>query len=61
MYAKVLREEIRGNNIKVINVYPGAVKTDIRDPEELKQYGNKMLNPDAIGSLIYSACANAMI
>jgi short-subunit dehydrogenase len=60
MYGKVMREEVRENNIKVVNIYPGAVKTDIRDPEELAQCGDRMMEASAVAALVYNACKSAM-
>lgn len=52
--SKVLREEVRDFNIKVINIYPGATVTEIWPKERLSKYHDKMLNPRNIAETILS-------
>jgi len=52
-YAKVLREEHRNDNIRVINVFPGATATEIWPAKSLEKYSARMMNPDEIANLIF--------
>ncbi|MBA4406695.1 hypothetical protein C0389_05420 [bacterium] len=52
-YAKVLREEIRDKNIRVINVSPGATATSIWPEGVLQKYSDSMMSAKAIAELIY--------
>lgn len=54
-YAKVLREEVRGYGISVINVLPGATRTDIWSSEMLQKFGDRMMDPEHIANVVYSA------
>lgn len=55
-YAKVLREEVRRYNIRVMNVSPGATDTPIWAEEMREKYSERMMHPDAIGELVYELC-----
>lgn len=50
--SNVLRAEVRKYNIKVTNIYPGAVETKMWRPASLKKYGKQMMTPREIGKLI---------
>ncbi|MEG8945886.1 SDR family NAD(P)-dependent oxidoreductase [Rosettibacter firmus] len=52
-YSNSLREEVRKNNIRVINVIPGATKTPIWDSKVLEKYSHRMMSPEDIAKLIY--------
>lgn len=52
MMGKVLREEVRSNNIKIMNVYPGATVSNIWNPKILDKYGERMMTPDQVASAI---------
>lgn len=52
-YMKVLREEIREYNVKIVNVLPGATKTGIWPRDMLKKSGDRMMLPGDIAKLIY--------
>ncbi|PKL82337.1 MAG: hypothetical protein CVV24_10625 [Ignavibacteriae bacterium HGW-Ignavibacteriae-3] len=52
-YSKVLREEIRDKNVRIINVSPGATATDIWPEGALKRYSERMMNADNIADLVY--------
>lgn len=54
-YSKVLREEMRDYNIRIIDVFPGATKTPIWPNEALEKYSDRMMSPDEIAKFIYSA------
>ncbi len=53
-YARVLREEVRKYNIRVINVLPGATETPIWTREMREENSEKMMNPKSIARLIVS-------
>ena len=52
-YSKVLREELRDKNIRVINVSPGATATEIWSTKVLSKYSNKMMKPENIARTIF--------
>ena len=52
-YSNVLREEVRSNNIKVINILPGATRTPIWPAESLSKFANKMMSPRDIAKLVF--------
>lgn len=52
-YTKVLREEVRDKNIRVINVSPGATATSIWPEGVLQKYSERMMSAEAIAELIY--------
>lgn len=56
-YSKVLREELREYNIRVIDVFPGPTKTPIWPNEALEKYSDRMMSPDEIAKFIYNAYA----
>ncbi|RMD49122.1 MAG: SDR family oxidoreductase [Ignavibacteria bacterium] len=57
-FAKVLREEVRKHNIRVINIYPGATRTPIWPNNALEEFGERMMSPDDIANLIYELYQN---
>lgn len=52
-YSKVLREEVRKNNIRVLNVSPGATKTSIWPNHVLEKYSHRMMTPEEIAKIIF--------
>jgi len=52
-YTNVLREEVRTNNIKIINVIPGATKTPIWHPKAIEKNSERMMSPKEMASVIY--------
>ncbi len=52
-YSKVLREEVRSKNIRVLNVYPGATKTSIWPNNVLEKYSHRMMTPEEIAKIVY--------
>lgn len=52
-FSKVLREEVREHNIRIINVLPGATRTPIWSNEALEKYGDRMMSPAELAKLIY--------
>lgn len=51
-YLNVLREELRGENIKIVNIVPGATRTPIWPTESLTKHANKMMSPKDIAKFI---------
>lgn len=51
-FTNVLREEVRKDNIKIMNIIPGATETPIWSSEMRKKYSNRMMKPDDIASLL---------
>jgi len=54
-YSRVLREEVRKYNIRVINVIPGATETPIWTREMREEHSERMMNPESIARTIVSA------
>lgn len=52
-YADSLREEVRKNNIRVINISPGATKTNIWPSNTLEKHSNRMMSPEDIAEFIF--------
>lgn len=52
-YSQVLREEVRENNIRVLNVYPGATKTSIWPNHILEKFSHRMMTPEEIAKIVY--------
>jgi len=50
-FANVLREEQRKNNIRVVNISPGATETEIWPEETRSHYSSRMMKPDEIAEL----------
>ena len=48
-----LREEVRQKNIKIVNVFPGAVLTPIWHPKVQDKYGDRMMTPSDLSRMIY--------
>ena len=54
-YSNSVREEVRKNNIRVINVIPGATETTMWSQEIRKEKADLMMNPESIARIIVSA------
>jgi len=52
-YANSLREEVRANNIRIINVSPGATQTPIWPNNALEKHSYRMMSPAELAKLIY--------
>ncbi|MBX3007582.1 MAG: SDR family NAD(P)-dependent oxidoreductase [Melioribacteraceae bacterium] len=57
-YTNVLREELRENNIRIINISPGATATPIWPEKVLSSKISKMMNADDIADLIFTLYKN---
>lgn len=49
--SRSLREEVRDQNIRVIDVIPGATETEIWDEKERDEYRGRMMQPEDIASV----------
>ncbi|MFI5250988.1 MAG: SDR family oxidoreductase [Bacteroidota bacterium] len=49
---KVLREELREHNVKVINVLPGAVETKMWPAGVRRKYAGRMMKPESLAEVI---------
>jgi 3-oxoacyl-[acyl-carrier protein] reductase len=54
-YLKVLREEIRDYNIRVINITPGATESAMWTREMREEHSHRMMNPESVARLMVSA------
>ena len=48
----VIRKEIRKQNIKITNIYPGATETPMWDSRSRQKYHNRMMSPADIAKII---------
>ena len=51
---KTLREEVRIENIKVINIHPGATESDMWEESERKEFGFRMMQPEDVAEAVYT-------
>ena len=52
-YTKVLREEVRDKNIRIINVSPGATSTEIWSNEVRNKNNDSMMNTDDVAKIVF--------
>lgn len=52
--AKVLREEMKKHNVKVVNVIPGATATEIWHPKVLEKYSSRMMKAKSVAETVLS-------
>ncbi len=57
-FANVLREEVRGNNIRVTTVFAGATDTPLWDATGANFPRERMMSPEAVARAILSAIQN---
>lgn len=53
MMDRVLRNEIRGHGVKLIDILPGATDTDVWDTESRENSGYLMMQPEDVAETIY--------
>lgn len=51
-YSRVVREEVRQHNIKVIDVLPGATETPIWHEKVREKYRERMMQPESLAKFI---------
>lgn len=51
-YTESLREELRSDKIRVVNVYPGATETDIWSENVRQKHRDKMMKPEEVAKAI---------
>jgi len=51
-FSRVLREEVRENNIKIIDILPGATETPIWHEKVRAKYSDKMMSPEKLAGYI---------
>lgn len=54
-YSRVLREEVRKHNIKVVNIIPGATETPIWSQNTRREHGERMMQPESIARVVVSS------
>jgi short-subunit dehydrogenase len=54
-YLKVLREEVRDYNIRIVNIIPGATESAMWTREMREQHSHRMMNPESIARLMVSS------
>jgi len=54
MLSRVMREELKQFNIKVISIIPGATATEIWNPKVLEKYSEKMMKPEDVADVVFS-------
>lgn len=52
--SRILREEVRAQGVRIIDVLPGATNTDIWDVESREQFGSRMMSPLDVAKAIRS-------
>ncbi len=52
--SRSLRAEVRRNGIRVIDILPGAVETEMWNRDERKKYHNKMMQPEDVAEVVVS-------
>ncbi len=51
-YTKVLREEVRKHNIRIINIHPGATETPMWPQEIRNEKSDKMMKPEDLAQFL---------
>ncbi len=54
-YSRVLREEVRDYNIRVMNIIPGATETPMWSREVREKEGSRMMNAESIARIMVSS------
>ncbi|GAB1441651.1 SDR family oxidoreductase [Ignavibacteriales bacterium] len=58
-YSRVLREEVRQHNIRVIDVLPGATETPIWDEKVRNRHRERMMSPSDVAELVVRILSDA--
>lgn len=59
IFSKVLREEVRGSNIRIINIFPGATATEIWPENAISEFSDKMMTPENLADFIYNVYSDS--
>lgn len=51
-FSKVLREELKGYNIRVVSVLPGPTETEMWSREDRKRFRHRMMSPKSVAEAI---------
>ena len=51
--ANSLREEVRSEGIKIVNILPGATETDVWSPENRQRFSKSMMQPKDVADAVY--------
>lgn len=57
--SRSLREEVRDQNVRVIDVIPGATETDIWDEKDRAQYRGRMMQPEDVADVFPTLLATS--
>jgi len=52
---RVLREELKGDNVRVHNILPGATETAMWSPANRKKHGARMMSPSGVATAVLGA------
>lgn len=55
-----LREEVKKSGIKVINIFPGAIATEIWEPKSLEKFSSLMMKPEEVGKVMADTIIQAL-
>lgn len=58
-YSRVLREEVRQHNIRVVDVLPGATETPIWDEKVRNRHRERMMSPSDVAELVVRILSDA--
>lgn len=58
-YSRVLREEVRQHNLRVIDVLPGATETPIWDEKVRNRHRERMMSPSDVAELVVRILSDA--
>lgn len=58
-FSKVIREELREKNIKIINIYPGATVTEMWAQSVIDDNSDKMMSTQHLANFIYDVYSNS--
>ena len=49
-----MREEVRKDGVKILNILPGATETDIWNPKQRELYSSQMMQAEDIADVVVS-------
>ena len=54
LFRVAYRAEVRGKGVRVVDILPGAVETEMWDQNERKKYHKKMMQPEDVAEVVMS-------